>query len=331
MSNNERPLISVIVPVYNVERYFRRFVDSVRGQTYNEFEVILWDDGSTDSSLQLCENATADDARFRTFHSSNHGVAAARRNSLRVAKGRYITFIDPDDWVDNDYLKTLVSALINTGSDVSVSNTVTSSKPTTLHKEIEVIPPEEAICRLSNRFYPGIEQRIRGELWAKMFDMTKLKALNIKDMKTCSDTPTVIDAIKEAQRIAIIPATLYHYLEDRPDSLQTTKALGTLRDLWSVHEHLASTVTNNFSGLDQYIYRDAISTLTIILGRILKTSVDVIEENELRRQYAYFLRILCEQGFHRALPLTAYIKILVFRGGYDFAAIFVHAHTRLRN
>lgn len=100
-----QPLISVIVPVYNVEKYLNRCLQSIYDQTYQNIEVILVDDGSTDSSLRLLEKYVKDDPRAKIIRQSNKGLSAARNTGIQHAKGEYLTFIDSDDYVMDDYIE----------------------------------------------------------------------------------------------------------------------------------------------------------------------------------------------------------------------------------
>lgn len=98
-------LLSVIVPVYNVERYIKQSIDSVLAQNFDDFELILVDDGSTDNSGDICDFYAKKDMRIKVIHQKNSGVSNARNKGLEVAKGKWITFIDSDDWIDPDYFK----------------------------------------------------------------------------------------------------------------------------------------------------------------------------------------------------------------------------------
>lgn len=97
-------MISIIVPVYNVEKYLRKCLDSILSQTYSDFELLLIDDGSKDQSGVICDEYAVKDSRIRVFHKENGGVSSARNLGIEQAKGEWITFIDSDDWVDADYL-----------------------------------------------------------------------------------------------------------------------------------------------------------------------------------------------------------------------------------
>ena len=102
-----RPKISVIVPVYNTEKYLDRCIQSILAQTYTDFELLLVDDGSTDSSGAICDKYAEQDSRVRVFHKENGGVSSARNQGLDNAKGEWITFVDSDDWVDREFFNIL--------------------------------------------------------------------------------------------------------------------------------------------------------------------------------------------------------------------------------
>lgn len=102
------PKISVIVPVYNVDKYLRRCIDSILIQGFTNFELILIDDGSIDNSSAICDEYAAKDARVRVFHKENGGVSLARNIGIDNAVGEWITFVDSDDWIDNNYLSSLL-------------------------------------------------------------------------------------------------------------------------------------------------------------------------------------------------------------------------------
>ena len=109
MNYNLSPLISIIIPIYNGEKYLKVCLDSILAQTYTHFELILVDDGSTDTSSQICDAYAESDSRVITYHISNGGVSHARNYGINVAKGGWITFIDCDDWITPDYLKDFAS------------------------------------------------------------------------------------------------------------------------------------------------------------------------------------------------------------------------------
>lgn len=113
MTKNNLPLISIIVPVYNAAQYLPKCIESILAQTYTHFELLLLDDGSKDNSLEICNSYAKQDIRIKVFSHSNMGVSATRNRGIEIAQGEYISFVDSDDWVKNNYLETLYATLRN--------------------------------------------------------------------------------------------------------------------------------------------------------------------------------------------------------------------------
>lgn len=111
-------LVSVILPVYNVEKYIREALDSVINQTYKNLEIILVDDGSPDSSGDICDEYAAKDDRIRVIHKENGGVSSARNAGIEAARGDWIYFMDPDDWIDPDTIEAAVGMAAENGCDM---------------------------------------------------------------------------------------------------------------------------------------------------------------------------------------------------------------------
>ena len=111
--------VSIIVPVYNVEKYLTKCVDSILAQTFQNMEVILVDDGATDKSGELCDVLGKKDSRIRVFHKENGGLSDTRNYGLKVAKGKYVAFIDSDDYIDSHMIECLYNLLITHGADIS--------------------------------------------------------------------------------------------------------------------------------------------------------------------------------------------------------------------
>lgn len=114
-------LISIIVPIYNVENYLRQCLDSIMSQTYQNFECLLINDGSPDNSADICREYVSKDSRFRYFEKENGGLSDARNHGIRQSKGAYLTFVDSDDWLDSYYIETLYDIMIKHKSDVSIA------------------------------------------------------------------------------------------------------------------------------------------------------------------------------------------------------------------
>lgn len=120
--------ISIIVPVYKVEKYLNRCLDSILAQTFTDWECILIDDGSPDNSGKICDEYAKKDERFVVIHQENAGVSAARNAGLDIAKGEYITFVDSDDWVESNFLQEQYSDIVSDDYDVCICGFVGKQK-----------------------------------------------------------------------------------------------------------------------------------------------------------------------------------------------------------
>ena len=118
--NKQMEKISVIVPIYNVEKYLDKCVDSIVNQTYRNLEIILVDDGALDGSPKICDDWAKKDSRIKVIHKKNGGLSSARNAGIDAAQGNYLSFIDSDDWIDEDFIEVLYNAIIKDKSDLAI-------------------------------------------------------------------------------------------------------------------------------------------------------------------------------------------------------------------
>ena len=111
-------MVSIIVPVYNAEKYLRKCIESIRSQTLEDIQIILVDDGSVDLSGEICDEYAKSDERIGVIHKPNRGLVSARKSGLQLAKGDYIGFVDSDDWIEKDMFSDLYQLALGTGADI---------------------------------------------------------------------------------------------------------------------------------------------------------------------------------------------------------------------
>lgn len=204
------PLISVIIPVYNVEKHLRRCLDSLLAQTISSFEAILINDGSTDTSGSICDEYAGKDERFKVFHTANSGVSAARNLGLAHATAEYITFIDSDDSVEQNYLELMLAASVNDdlvimGVKFTLPNGVIEKieSYTADHFKINKSLPFKAFDNSSYHFvYSKRYKRDILEKGAISFDTT---------LSMGEDTLFVLQYLKLCKKVIILGNTPYHY------------------------------------------------------------------------------------------------------------------------
>ena len=170
-------MLSIIIPIYNVESYLRKCIDSVLSQTYQDWELILVDDGSSDNCPEICDEYAQKDERILVIHKENGGQGSARNQGLNVAKGDYISFIDSDDYIEPEMYAVMIEALERTGSDISICGLKTHSgirvKETVLYgtQEVEIIGAEEILRHYFKTPYvtgSPVDKIYRKELFQKI-------------------------------------------------------------------------------------------------------------------------------------------------------------------
>ena len=213
----EQAKLTVTIPVYNMERYLTQCMDSVIHQTYKNLEIIAVDDGSTDRSYDMLQDYAARDSRVKIIHKANGGLISAREVAIEQATGEYITFCDPDDWVDLDFYGQLVEALEQNQADVAIGHFVLE-----FDNHTEVLPHIDKPCVMDRRavFRYLLAQETNGALWDKVYRTNLIKGIRLPQFVTCAEDIMRNWYIfqQRAQRFAYVPVLGYHY-RHRADSM----------------------------------------------------------------------------------------------------------------
>lgn len=213
------PKVSVIIPVYNVEQYLSKCLESVINQTLQDIEIICINDGSTDNSLQILEEYAQKDSRIIVINQQNQGVAAARNKGLEIASGCYIGFVDPDDWVDSDFFEKLYEKSENETIDILKGNfdIVHTDGTTETTKEQEQIEKELQQTNFPfNSFYSAWLSAIYKK------DLIDNYKINFPDTLYLEDIAFLHKFLYVASSFGLVNNTFYHNFK-RPDSLTTKK------------------------------------------------------------------------------------------------------------
>ena len=219
----DQPLVSIIVPVYNIAPYLERCLNSLRGQTWQALEVWLVDDGSTDSSLAICRAAEAADSRFHVIHQDNAGVSQARNAALERATGKDLHFAVGDDYLPPDATETLVRNAEAAGADLVIAHfyRVTGDHQAQRGhiKDYRIMTRQEfagEMMKAPSNFYYGV-------LWNKLFRRRIVEQHHLrfeKDIHWCEDFLFNLEYIKYARLISAVPKPVYYYVK-RENSLVT--------------------------------------------------------------------------------------------------------------
>lgn len=241
-------LLSVIVPVYNVESYLGRCINSIIRQDYHNIEVLLIDDGSTDLSGELAETLAQTDSRILVFHKENGGLSDARNYGINKAKGKYITFIDSDDWISRDFLSTLYYNLIDNKADVSGcvfkrTSKYDESEQDDRKEKLEVWSSVEALRKLLRQ-----ESEFTTSACALLYKKECFNNIRYPKGKYFEDLGTTYKIISQANRIVHTNRCLYHYFM-RADSIANTDFKPEYMDEYYFAEEIIHFITDYYPDL----------------------------------------------------------------------------------
>ncbi|MGN0724243.1 MAG: glycosyltransferase family 2 protein [Treponema sp.] len=211
----ENPKISIIVPVYNVEKYIRRCLDSIAAQTFTDWECICVDDGTPDASGKICDEYAQKDSRFVVIHKENGGVSSARNVGLDAAKGEWICFVDSDDWVEKEMLEVLYKASIENNAEVVVSGLRITDK----HGNYQEFLPSAGWLSMPRDF-----QSYFNAPWGKLYRKTIILENKIyfpEGITLAEDLYFVFNVFFTSQKIFGIDKSFYNYYKNSSSCTHT--------------------------------------------------------------------------------------------------------------
>lgn len=210
-------LISVVIPVYNVEKYIRRCLASIISQTYKDLEIILVDDGSTDRSGEICDEIAQIDGRIQVIHKDNGGLSSARNVGKRAATGEFIAFVDSDDFVHPAMYELMLAVLLESGSDIAISDIFYIDEddikgfPVSLGDEI----PDTYICIEKDDLMQQMVERdvVTVVQWNKLFKRCVLDGIEYPEGRYHEDVYVIHKQLYNCKKAAYLDARLYYYVQ----------------------------------------------------------------------------------------------------------------------
>lgn len=264
------PLISVIIPVFNVEEYLDKCVESIISQTYENLEIILVDDGSTDCCSIKCNEWKKKDNRIRVIHKKNGGLSDARNRGLEIATGDYIVFVDSDDYIDLTMIETLCSLLENNGADMSMCSYRTVDEkgndiPLDTFVDKGVIDKKEFFNKLSCFgwwFYVIV--------WAKMYKKEIFDGIKFPVGKINEDSFVMHHIANKCNKIAVTDEQLYNYVQRDNSIMRNTFSAKNLADFEALYDRYKFFKSNGYDELIPNLqeivsdkYRDILPTIQL--------------------------------------------------------------------
>lgn len=206
-------LISVIVPVYKVEKYVRKCIDSIICQTYSNLEIILVDDGSPDNCPKICDSYAEKDPRIKVIHKKNAGLGFARNSGLEICAGDFVMFVDSDDYLSLDCVEVLYERIVKDNSDIVIGkyieifeNGQTNDKYCSWYTDC-VLSRDEVLEGF------GSHKAIAVVAWAKLYKRQIIKNISYPSLKCGEDAWVLQDIIRQCEKISLTGKSVYYYLQ----------------------------------------------------------------------------------------------------------------------
>jgi len=271
-------LISVIIPAYNVEKYLEKCIKTITHQTYTNLEIILVNDGSTDNTGKLCNEYSQKDKRIKVIHKQNGGQSEARNFALDVATGKYITFLDSDDYVSKDYIEYMYKLLKNNNADISVCAfqivNFENKKYKTEETEINIYSTEKAFENLL--YSEGIEVAV----WAKLFPKEYFDDIRFPVGEKYEDIAIIALLMNKATRIVYGNKKCYFYYTRQGSTSKSGFYKGELDYIKNVN-FMLEYIKQNYPNTEHAVLRYKIYSHFRIL-RILLFSKN--KNNEIKKE-----------------------------------------------
>lgn len=239
------PLVSVVIPVYNVCRYVSQCLDSILYQSYANMEIMVIDDGSTDGCGRICDEYAKRDPRVIVVHTENRGLASARNLGLEKASGTFLSFVDSDDWVEPVFIERLVRTAMETKADIVCVKSCSEFVDKTVYPQIA---DDQRCFKGQNILQAFASGSIRNVMWNKLYRISCFNEIRFPDGRNYEDISTtwkLMQTLAESDALVVeIPEALYHF-RNRKNSISHTQYCSNIIDYW-----LAS--LENYEGLAEY-------------------------------------------------------------------------------
>jgi len=313
------PKISVIIPCYKVEAWLYRAAESLQKQTFEEFEVILVDDGSPDTTGEICDALAKVDSRFTVIHQENAGAATARNNAMKQARGTYLYFMDGDDWCEETMLSNLYSCAVTNNLEVLVTGFYidTYYGPDKFYRESRNAP--DLIYRSQQDFrehaYELFDAQLLYAPWNKLYLRSYLQENNIEFPTTFwDDLPFNLDVFRNASRVGCLDGHYYHFLRAREES-ENTKYRPDMYDKRE-EEHVWLTDLFAFWGIDseqaqEFLARRYAERLVGCIENVTNQSCMLSKEQKLAEIERMISTPQAKQALELAQPKSAMMRRLL--------------------
>ena len=282
----DKPLISIVVPIYNVEKYLERCLDSILTQNYQNVQIILVNDGATDDSGLICDRYLKLDNRIEVIHKTNGGLSDARNYGIDRARGEYITFIDSDDYVDSEYISYLYDCISNNQCDISVCSysVVKNGKITDIGSSFSncVLTPDQAISRML------CDEGFTVSACAKMYRRALFDDVRYPVGKLCEDNGTTYKLFLKANSVFYGKNSHYYYCV-RSNSIMTSVFNWKKLDLIELTDGMSTDVLKKYKQLKEAVIRRQLYVRLSVLRQAITCDKQTIKDERIQEIISFVL------------------------------------------
>lgn len=318
----QNELVSVIVPIYNVEKYLKRCLDSIVNQTYKNIEIICIDDGSPDNSIDILRAFEKKDNRIKIIRQKNMGLSGARNTGIDIAKGKYIIFVDSDDYIELDMIELMLGRIKNSDIDLVVCGTANHIGTIVKKEELYNFKKKE-IKNGILYFKENYKLKYRfANCWNKMYKTEIIKSNNIEFPigKLYEDLLFVFKYLINCKKVVIEPKALYNYIVSRDGAITTKINKNDMPDtIWTLYELEKYLIGNGMSKvIDTWEYKEYlffwVSGATI--NKLINSDEEKKEKNmiinklKIERKYKEYASYILKNS--NDIKKKIYIKVLYF-------------------
>ncbi len=297
-----KPLISVIVPVFNIRNYIEKCVKSIISQTYDNIEIILVDDGSTDGSGLICDTLAKIDNRIRVVHKSNGGLSDARNIGIDLCSGSYVTLVDGDDMISDEYVQKLFNIITKTNADIAICKHIDFFNQEYLKQKstnkFKIFSSEEAIKEIITN------GSFTTSAWGKLYRRDLFKDLKYPKGRIFEDLPVTWRLFKRSNRIVYTSSQEYFYRQN-PSSIMNSKFNIRNLDIIEAHKSLISGLSDSYPNLIKY----AKARLGIYSGIQLYKA---LKSGYLKKDDLLKLKLSISNNLYFALQSNYLLKFKIF-------------------
>ena len=275
-------LVTIVVPVYKVEKYIDKCINSILNQTYKNLEIILVDDGSPDDCGKICDRYAKLDTRINVIHKENGGLSDARNAGIDAANGKFISFIDSDDYIEPEYIEILYRAIKKDETDIAISShKVIYESGAILEKatgEENILTPKETLKRIL--YDEGIDL----SAWAKLYKLELFKEVKFLKGRLFEDAATTYKLIDKSKKISIISVSTYNYIMRSSSITNNEFSVGKM-DLITSTEEMCNYVKNKYPDLKKACERRLMYAYLSTLSQLAMSKVKFVEEEKKLMRY----------------------------------------------